>query len=280
MVQDNERTLETTAVPSNDNLELLERFRQALTSFSTPEDDAVKRLEGFSKYPNQDVEDYFEFVAKVGRPYFKWEIIRPAFLWKLKQVMMDMEKNECEDTTGQLGMCSKEDICCQREFIMKTASEFNGTPFTFQRLCELLVTPSRHYKRLDKYLRAVEKNINVVTTVTEYGERVTGVDEYMEGDEERPHGIEQSFFVKENKAPAAANDMETDSNEPRVMTEVCKPNYMVEEGTVIEKKDINADGEPMEVGNVESDFTRETVAKTNDSSLQKQMTNMEEENNE
>lgn len=64
------------------------------------------------------------------------------------------------------------------------------------RLCELLTTPSRHYKRLDKFLRALEKNINVVTTVTEYGERVTGVDEYFEDDDDRPRGIEQSFFVK------------------------------------------------------------------------------------
>jgi len=36
-----------------------------------------------------------------------------------------------------------------------------------QRLCELLCYPEQHYKRIDKFLHALEKNISVVTTVDE-----------------------------------------------------------------------------------------------------------------
>lgn len=36
---------------------------------------------------------------------------------------------------------------------------FHAAPFTVQRLCELLIDPKKHYSRLDKFMRALEKNI-------------------------------------------------------------------------------------------------------------------------
>ena len=36
---------------------------------------------------------------------------------------------------------------------------FNSAPFTVQRLCELLTDPKKQYSRIDKYMRALEKNI-------------------------------------------------------------------------------------------------------------------------
>ncbi|RPD80122.1 PPP4R2-domain-containing protein [Lentinus tigrinus ALCF2SS1-7] len=42
--------------------------------------------------------------------------------------------------------------------------EFDGTPFTIQRLCELCVYPRQHYKYIGKYLRAVEKSLLVTST--------------------------------------------------------------------------------------------------------------------
>lgn len=42
-------------------------------------------------------------------------------------------------------------------------------PFTIQRLCELICRPELHYKRIDKFLRALEKNTMVVTTVDDMG---------------------------------------------------------------------------------------------------------------
>ena len=40
-----------------------------------------------------------------------------------------------------------------------------STPFTIQRLCELMTEPQRYYKRTDKFMRGVEKNVLVVTTI-------------------------------------------------------------------------------------------------------------------
>lgn len=36
---------------------------------------------------------------------------------------------------------------------------FHAAPFTIQRLSELLTEPKKQYSRLDKFMRALEKNI-------------------------------------------------------------------------------------------------------------------------
>lgn len=56
-----------------------------------------------------------------------------------------------------------------------------SAPFTMQRLCELVCFPRKHYKKIDKFLRAIEKNILVVTTVGEdgrYGTRSPGSEQF------------------------------------------------------------------------------------------------------
>lgn len=43
--------------------------------------------------------------------------------------------------------------------LLDRLDKFHAAPFTLQRLCELLTDPKKHYCRLDKYMRALEKNI-------------------------------------------------------------------------------------------------------------------------
>ncbi|KAM4022703.1 serine/threonine-protein phosphatase 4 regulatory subunit 2 [Anomaloglossus baeobatrachus] len=52
-----------------------------------------------------------------------------------------------------------------KERILKIVTGFNGTPFTIQRLCELVTDPRRNYTGTDKFLRGVEKNVMVVSCV-------------------------------------------------------------------------------------------------------------------
>ena len=40
-----------------------------------------------------------------------------------------------------------------------------SAPFTIQRLCEIMVDPTRHYRRTDKFLRGLEKNVLVVSSI-------------------------------------------------------------------------------------------------------------------
>ncbi|VDK60253.1 unnamed protein product [Anisakis simplex] len=183
----------------NISTERLAKLHAALLAFTVPDEKSLKRPpKGFSRCPMKEIDEYFEMVAKLGKPLFKWDIIRAAFLWKLDLTMSEMLCVEAESLAEGTKdtMITDEELRTQRDFIMRKAEQFDGTPFTIQRLCELLTTPSRHYKRTDKYLRALEKNINVVTTITENGERVTGVEQFSIVDDERPQRIEQNFFLK------------------------------------------------------------------------------------
>uniref|UniRef100_A0A915Q4D1 Uncharacterized protein n=1 Tax=Setaria digitata TaxID=48799 RepID=A0A915Q4D1_9BILA len=196
-----EEAAKTTCQASIPTAHALQRLSDALSAFAIPDEKLLERTsKGFSKSPVQEIDEYFELVAKLGRPLFKWDIIRCAFLWKLEQTMLEMVRIETENAVTEdekKSLISNDDLGQQRQFILRKAAEFDGTPFTFQRLCELLTSPSRHYKRIDKYLRALEKNINVVTTITENGERVTGVEPFpAELDTSPTLRIEEPFFVQ------------------------------------------------------------------------------------
>lgn len=43
--------------------------------------------------------------------------------------------------------------------LLERLEMFNAAPFTIQRLCELLTDPRKQYSRIDKFMRALEKNI-------------------------------------------------------------------------------------------------------------------------
>lgn len=50
-------------------------------------------------------------------------------------------------------------------FVMERFDLFRSAPFTIQRLTELVMQPTRHYKKKDKFLRGLEKTVLVVSTV-------------------------------------------------------------------------------------------------------------------
>lgn len=46
-----------------------------------------------------------------------------------------------------------------KKILLERLDSFNSAPFTVQRICELLAEPKKQYTRIDKFMRAVEKNI-------------------------------------------------------------------------------------------------------------------------
>lgn len=48
--------------------------------------------------------------------------------------------------------------------LLERLESFANAPFTVQRICELLTAPRKEYNRVDKFMRAIEKNILVVST--------------------------------------------------------------------------------------------------------------------
>ncbi|KAF1769991.1 hypothetical protein GCK72_001808 [Caenorhabditis remanei] len=196
-------------------------YTTALSSFETPTEEQLLVIEGdtFRHHPNEDVEQYFRASAQWGVPAIAWNIVRPAFLWKLEFCItefMNVEKKKKEAAAEKAASQANNEVEKaveppvkekmsilghkinlikttpvvfnteeSMEFVLDKAKSFDGFPFTWQRLCELLTEPMKHYNTIDKFLRAVDKVINVVTTINEHGGRSFG-------DWEVPHSHQQN----------------------------------------------------------------------------------------
>lgn len=58
----------------------------------------------------------------------------------------------------------KFDLKSSREEILELIDSFNEPPFTIQRICELLYSPSKYYDRVSTFLRGLEKNLRVISS--------------------------------------------------------------------------------------------------------------------
>jgi PPP4R2 len=74
-----------------------------------------------------------------------------------------------------------------KKMLIERLESFSAAPFTIQRISELLSEPRKQYSRIDKFMRAVEKNILVVSTVSpgrhrEESENGDSLDSALNGD--------------------------------------------------------------------------------------------------
>ncbi|XP_020296023.1 serine/threonine-protein phosphatase 4 regulatory subunit 2 [Pseudomyrmex gracilis] len=112
----------------------------------------------------QELEDYLCWVAKTGDPVYQWSLIKTLFREKLTRVMTDFYEN-CP--TLELAPCPNVEhfnYDTMKSNLLERLESFANAPFTVQRICELLTAPRKEYNRVDKFMRAIEKNILVVST--------------------------------------------------------------------------------------------------------------------
>ena len=139
-------------------------------------EEILHSLEEFSKFKPKDIpgelEDYLRFVAKTGDPVYQWPVVKTLFREKLLNVITEFYES-CPSV--EIPPCQNVEMFnyeSMKTFILEKLDTFVAAPFTVQRICELLTTPKKEYNRIDKYMRALEKNILVVST-TEPGHRIT-----------------------------------------------------------------------------------------------------------
>lgn len=125
-------------------------------------------LDEYSKVKPKDIprelEDYLCFVARTGDPVYQWSLIKTLFREKLLNVITEFYET-CP--TVEIPPCPNVETFnydVMKTFILEKLESFAAAPFTVQRICELLTTPRKEYNRIDKYMRALEKNILVVST--------------------------------------------------------------------------------------------------------------------
>ena len=143
-------------------MECVRRFLRAADSHSTS---------GDSKICAADIEDYFKMVAKTGKTHVPWKKLKSVLISKVSRVMDNFcslqEKSEpsSDEEKGK-------ELKTVKERILQRLNDFDGIPFTIQRIAELVIEPNKNYKLFEKYLRAVEKNVMVITTIDPTGNRI------------------------------------------------------------------------------------------------------------
>lgn len=159
-------------------------------------EEVLHSLEEFSKLKPKiiprELEDYLSFVAKTGDPVYQWPSVKSLFREKLLNVIADFYESS---PLIDIPPCPNVDVFnyeTMKTFILEKFDSFAAAPFTIQRICELLTTPRKEYNRIDKYMRALEKNILVVSTIEPGNRRTTENGEGMLNGIETDHLMEIS----------------------------------------------------------------------------------------
>lgn len=192
-------------------------------------EEVMQSLEEFTKMRPKEIpkelEDYLGYVAKTGDPVYQWSLVKNLFREKLIKVITDFFESTL---TVELPACPNVEPFSydrMKNSLLERFDTFNSAPFTVQRICELLTNPRKEYNRADKYMRAIEKNILVVST------REPGTGKRpLESDSQQETILNGMPDVKVNEsdgslmhvptdlpylgAPPASNDVTVETSEP------------------------------------------------------------------
>ena len=154
----------------------MRQFRSGNPFKKSPQTDLVPDLfrffSDFKKNPDEIeeipevLEKYLDNVARSGDIVFKWEDFKPLIKKKIQMIAAEFnEAHPCDPNLNQPNVKPFEFEEVKRN-ILNGIDSFTGAPFTIQRICELLTNPYKHYRRADKFLKGLEKNVMVISEET------------------------------------------------------------------------------------------------------------------
>ena len=111
------------------------------------------------------LDEYLASVASTGKAVFAWSKVKPLFKRKLELIIQEFSESCPTENLARQPNVDLFNFEQMKERIFEQLESYTGLPFTVQRLCELMVQPKKHYKRIDKYMRGLEKVMLVVSTV-------------------------------------------------------------------------------------------------------------------
>lgn len=157
----------------------------------------MQMLEMYQMYKQQvpvELEEYLRYVAKTGNTLFQWTLVKPFIREKILNVIAEFADQSALSNIPPYPNVDPFNYEAMKTMLLERFDTFNGPPFTIQRLCELLSCPRKEYNRVDKFMRAVEKNILVVSTCELRSKReetvVNGVPERWENGKESDINME------------------------------------------------------------------------------------------
>ncbi|XP_074595432.1 uncharacterized protein LOC141850659 [Brevipalpus obovatus] len=111
------------------------------------------------------LERYLVCVAKTGDVMYPWSKIKPVIIKKFELVVDKFNTEFPYDNSPILPNVRPFNFQEMKSEIIERLESFYGAPFTIQRICELLTAPTKYYRWCDKFMRGLEKNIRVVSTI-------------------------------------------------------------------------------------------------------------------
>uniref|UniRef100_A0A6V7M402 Serine/threonine-protein phosphatase 4 regulatory subunit 2 n=1 Tax=Bracon brevicornis TaxID=1563983 RepID=A0A6V7M402_9HYME len=174
-------------------------------------EEVLQALDEFQKLKPSEIprelEDYLCFVAKTGDPVYQWSLIKPLFREKLVRVMTDFYESCPTLDLAPSPNIEQFNYDSMKGNLLDLLESFANAPFTVQRICELLTAPRKEYNRVDKFMRAIEKNILVVSTKEPGSRRSENGDSMINGsmDDEpsanQSNEVEMESWVKDCTQP-------------------------------------------------------------------------------
>lgn len=125
-------------------------------------------LNDFERKPTEIppiLEDYLLRIAQNGDIIFPWCKLKPLLKRKLEVVLDEFYESCPVEISVPVPNFEAFNYDTLKKSILQAVDSFTSAPFTIQRLCELVTNPKKHYNRTDKYMRGVEKNVLVVSTI-------------------------------------------------------------------------------------------------------------------
>ncbi|KAJ1371066.1 hypothetical protein KIN20_032937 [Parelaphostrongylus tenuis] len=109
---------------------------------------------------------YLEDVVQRRPAQYSWGDVSFEFALIFKHFIERTADHFQELSSRPLSPSDLYEITRVYHFIIGKIRSFADFPFTWLRFCELLHDPSRHYRRLMPFMHALERVINVHTTIT------------------------------------------------------------------------------------------------------------------
>ncbi|KAK5982047.1 hypothetical protein GCK32_012479, partial [Trichostrongylus colubriformis] len=124
-----------------------------------------------SPEPDLTVEDvmYFEYmenVASVGSSYLPWDEVSRDFPAFFERFFNRTCRYYDRFTIFPTDLSPNSENRCIYKFIIEKVQKFDDFPFTWRRFCEILINPTRYYKRMISLMRGLERVINVESTIS------------------------------------------------------------------------------------------------------------------
>ncbi|XP_018012686.1 serine/threonine-protein phosphatase 4 regulatory subunit 2-B isoform X2 [Hyalella azteca] len=142
----------------------LEKFDKILKEGEESDGGESMEQTGSRQAAHTYLDKYLQSIARTGDPLLPWKKVKNFIHHKIDSILTSFYvKFGIEDIDSQ--NLPPFNYLPAKEKLLQHFDSFTGAPFTIQRLCEILTDPGRHYRRTDKLLRGLEKNILVVSTI-------------------------------------------------------------------------------------------------------------------